>query len=59
LQDKEREEKSPLKRIPVEQILALQREQQEERDVKEAKRNLAFKQRGINYIPEGGITADE
>jgi len=58
-QDKEREEKSPLKRIPVEQILALQRQEQEEKELKEAKRNQAFKVRGINYIPESGIAADE
>jgi len=58
--DKEKEETSNLKCVAVDTILAAQREEQEERSVKETKRNEALKQRGMTYLADaGGIMNDE
>jgi len=54
--DKEKEEKTTLKCVPVETILAAQREEQEERLLKETRRTQAFKERGINYNTECALT---
>jgi len=56
--DKEKEDNSPLHSVSVETILAAQREEQEERKIKETKRNQAFKERGM-IIPETGIPHDD
>lgn len=58
LQDKEKEDNSPLHSVSVETILAAQREEQEERKIKDARRIKAFKERGI-IIPETGIPHDD
>jgi len=57
--DKEKEAKSPLKSVPVDTILAAQREEQEEKRIRDARRNQAFKERGILYLADPGIVADE
>ncbi|XP_021960853.1 U6 snRNA-associated Sm-like protein LSm1 [Folsomia candida] len=56
--DKEKEDNSPLHSVSVETILAAQREEQEERKIKDARRIKAFKERGI-IIPETGIPHDD
>ncbi|CAL8115310.1 unnamed protein product [Orchesella dallaii] len=53
--DKEKEESSNLKCVAVDTILAAQREEQEEKTIKELKRSEALKQRGMSYLHDSGI----